>query len=520
MANVKQVVLPDIGTSDEVQVIELNVNVGDQITAQDSIITLESDKASMEVPAPYGGKVVAFNVKTGDNVTQGSVIMTMEIDEEPEVSVKAPITESAADIKEVLVPDIGTTDKVDVIEVNAMLGQELQEGETLITLESDKASMELPMPFTGIIRELKVKVGYQVAQGSLVAIAQTKTNTTSASSSAKTSATTNTTDNATVGGPTMAAPLASSSAKVDPAVLESNDIIHASPSIRRIAREFGVDLLKIKGSGRKGRILKADVQEFVKQALSTGGAGGIAVSTAPVVDHARFGDIERQPLSRIKKLSAAHLHRNWVSIPHVTQIDEVDITEMESFRQQSKEKFAKQGLKLTPLVFVMKAVVGALRQFPEFNVSLDSDGEHVIVKKYFHLGIAVDTANGLVVPVVRDVDSKGIQELSKDLAELSEVARAGKLKPEQMQGSSFTITSLGGIGGGAFTPIINAPDVAILGLSKAGYKPVLDSNGQWLPRLMLPISLSYDHRVIDGAQAARFITYLGELLVDIRRLLL
>ncbi len=419
-------------------------------------------------------------------------------------------------IKQVLVPDIGDYKDVPVIEVLVKAGDTVMAEQSLLTLETDKATMDVPAPFAGVVKEIKVKVGDKISQGGMILLLEVSAG------------------DAAVVTPTIAAtpvPTANPSPALpltrglrgwggQEGLGFSTGKAHASPSIRRFARELGVDLARVKGSGEKNRVTKSDVQGYVKAALSQGGTGGgLQVLAMPVVDFAKFGAIESKPLSRIQKISGANLHRNWVTIPHITQHDEADITDMEALRKQLGEEYSKQGIKITPLAFMLKAVEEALQQFPNFNASLDASGENLILKKYFHIGVAVDTPDGLMVPVLRDVDQKGIVQLAEELAVLSAKARDKKLPATEMQGGCFTISSLGGIGGTAFTPIINAPEVAILGVSRASMKPVY-KDGEFVPRLMLPLSLSYDHRVIDGAAAVRFTTYLGQVLSDARRLAL
>ncbi|WP_239250517.1 dihydrolipoyllysine-residue acetyltransferase [Candidatus Nitrotoga sp. M5] len=439
-----------------------------------------------------------------------------------------------AEIKQVLLPDIGDYIDVPVIEVMVKVGDTVKAEQSLLTLETDKATMDVPAPFDGVVNNVSVKVGDKVSEGTLILSMETSTTETSVEVSPTTTpAPLKEAENSAVAKPSEApatksaeAPAAKTiEAPAAPTDLPSNHTgkAHASPSIRRFARELGVDLTRVKGGGSKGRITKNDVQSFVKTALAqpqsgTGGAG-LQVAAMPAVDFSRFGVTEIKPLSRIKKLSGANLHRNWVSIPHVTQHDEADITEMEVFRKELGEEYSKQGIKITPVAFLLKAVVTAMQQYPNFNSSLDSSGENLVLKKYCHIGVAVDTSDGLVVPVLRDVDQKGIVQLAKELGEISIMAREKKLTATAMQGGCFTISSLGGIGGTAFTPIINAPEVAILGVSKASIKPVFKEGG-FVPRLMLPLSLAYDHRVIDGADAVRFTSYLGKVLSDVRRLVL
>ncbi|EGR2116997.1 pyruvate dehydrogenase complex dihydrolipoyllysine-residue acetyltransferase [Vibrio cholerae] len=529
-AALKEVQVPDIG-GDEVEVTEIMVKVGDVVAEEQSLITVEGDKASMEVPAPFAGTVKEIKIAAGDKVSTGSLIMVFEVAGAAPVAAPvqaaAPVAAAApavAALKEVQVPDIGG-DEVTVTEIMVNVGDSISEEQSLITVEGDKASMEVPAPFAGTLKEIKVAVGDKVKTGSLIMVfevagaapvaAPVQAAPAPAAAPAQTAA------------PAAAAPATSGEFQ------ENHEYSHASPVVRRLAREFGVNLAKVKGSGRKNRILKEDVQNYVKEALKRLESGAQAAASGkgdgaalgllpwPKVDFSKFGDTEVQPLSRIKKISGANLHRNWVMIPHVTQWDNADITELEKFRQEQNAMEAKRdtGMKITPLVFIMKAAAKALEAFPAFNSSLSDDGESLILKKYVNIGIAVDTPNGLVVPVFKDVNKKGIYELSKELAEVSKKARGGKLTAADMQGGCFTISSLGGIGGTAFTPIVNAPEVAILGVSKSEMKPVWNGK-EFAPRLQLPLSLSYDHRVIDGAEGARFITYLNECLSDIRRLVL
>ncbi|HHY0339133.1 TPA: pyruvate dehydrogenase complex dihydrolipoyllysine-residue acetyltransferase [Vibrio cholerae] len=529
-AALKEVQVPDIG-GDEVEVTEIMVKVGDVVAEEQSLITVEGDKASMEVPAPFAGTVKEIKIAAGDKVSTGSLIMVFEVAGAAPVAapVQAAVPAAAAApavaaLKEVQVPDIGG-DEVTVTEIMVNVGDSISEEQSLITVEGDKASMEVPAPFAGTLKEIKVAAGDKVKTGSLIMVFEVA-------------------GAAPVAAPVQAAPApaaapaqAAAPAAAAPATSgefqENHEYSHASPVVRRLAREFGVNLAKVKGSGRKNRILKEDVQNYVKEALKRLESGAQAAASGkgdgaalgllpwPKVDFSKFGDTEVQPLSRIKKISGANLHRNWVMIPHVTQWDNADITELEKFRQEQNAMEAKRdtGMKITPLVFIMKAAAKALEAFPAFNSSLSDDGESLILKKYVNIGIAVDTPNGLVVPVFKDVNKKGIYELSKELAEVSKKARGGKLTAADMQGGCFTISSLGGIGGTAFTPIVNAPEVAILGVSKSEMKPVWNGK-EFAPRLQLPLSLSYDHRVIDGAEGARFITYLNECLSDIRRLVL
>ncbi len=420
-----------------------------------------------------------------------------------------------AEIKNVLVPDIGNYKDVPIIEVAVKAGDQVKAEQTLLTLETDKATMDVPAPYDGVVKEVKVKVGDKVSEGVLIVTIE------ASGAVASTAA-------AAAPAPVAPAPAAqpapvAAAAIAQTAPVASSGSAHASPSIRRFARELGVNLPQVKGSGEKGRVTKDDVQNFVKQSLAqprgaTGG-NGLQVLEMPVVDFAKFGEIETKPLSRIKKISGANLHRNWVTIPHVTQFEEADISEMEAFRKELGTEYAKQNIKITPLAFLLKASAITLKHFPDFNASLDASGENLVLKKYIHIGVAVDTPDGLMVPIVRDVDQKGIVQLAKELGEISARAREKKITAAEMQGGCFTISSLGGIGGTAFTPIINAPEVAILGVSRSSMKP-LWKDGEFVPRLMLPLSLSYDHRVIDGAAGARFTTYLAHVLSDMRRLAL
>ncbi|HAU8292797.1 TPA: pyruvate dehydrogenase complex dihydrolipoyllysine-residue acetyltransferase [Vibrio vulnificus] len=531
-AELKEVHVPDIG-GDEVEVTEIMVAIGDSIEEEQSLITVEGDKASMEVPAPFAGTLKEIKVAAGDKVSTGSLVMIFEVAGSgaaapAPVAAAAPAAAPAAvsgagtpERKEVNVPDIGG-DEVEVTEIMVAVGDTVSEEQSLITVEGDKASMEVPAPFAGTVKEIKVAAGDKVSTGSLIMVFEVAGAAPVAAAAP-----------AQAAAPAPA-PVAKAEAQATTSDFKENDeYAHASPVVRRLAREFGVNLSKVKGSGRKSRILKEDVQAYVKDALKRLESGAVAAASGkgdgaalgllpwPKVDFSKFGETEVQPLSRIKKISGANLHRNWVMIPHVTQWDNADITELENFRKEQNAIEAKKdsGMKITPLVFIMKAAAKALEAFPAFNSSLSDDGESLILKKYVNIGIAVDTPNGLVVPVFKDVNKKGIYELSEELMVVSKKARAGKLTAADMQGGCFTISSLGGIGGTAFTPIVNAPEVGILGVSKSEIKPVWNGK-EFAPRLQLPLSLSYDHRVIDGAEGARFITYLNECLSDIRRLVL
>ena len=547
MSDIQKILVPDVG-GDEVEIIEICVAIGDSVEAEDAIITVETDKASMDIPAPAAGTISALSVSVGDKLKEGDLIAEMSgsasVDSAPvaeEAPTAAPqaVTEApaapqasapaASAIIDVEVPDIGEDGEVDVIEVLVAVGDVIAEEDGLITLETDKATMDVPTPSAGTVVEVLINTGDKVKQGSLVIRLET-----SAGAAAP----------AEVAQPSAAAPVAAAPQKAAPEAKKSSPVphhpqagsvskgaIYASPSIRRIAREFGVDLTLVKGTGNKDRILKEDVQSYVKYELSrpkanagssvAAGEGGLQVVSAKAIDFSKFGEIETKPLTRIQKISGPFLHRNWVTIPHVTQFDEADITNVEAFRKEQNVVCEKQklGFKITPLVFILKAAADALRTFPVFNSSLSEDGESLILKKYIHIGVAVDTPNGLVVPVVRDVDQKGIHQLSRELLEISIKARDGKLKAQDMQGGCFTISSLGGIGGTAFTPIVNAPEVAILGVSKSEMKPKWNGS-EFVPKLMLPLSMSYDHRVIDGALAARFTVHLASVMSDIRKLIL
>ncbi|MCE0493366.1 pyruvate dehydrogenase complex dihydrolipoyllysine-residue acetyltransferase [Vibrio salinus] len=526
-SELKEIHVPDIG-GDEVEVTEIMVAVGDSVEEEQSLLTVEGDKASMEVPAPLAGTVKEIKVASGDKVSTGSLIMVFEVAGSGAAPVAAPaeaasvVAPVAATAKEVNVPDIGG-DEVEVTEIMVAVGDTIEEEQSLITVEGDKASMEVPAPFAGTVKEIKIATGDKVSTGSLIMVFEVAGAAPASVAAPAAAPAASAKAEAPKAAPASSAPASSGEFK------ENNEYAHASPVVRRLAREFGVDLSKLKGTGRKSRILKEDVQNYVKEALkrlesgaASGGDGSaLGLLPWPKVDFSKFGDTEVQPLSRIKKISGANLHRNWVMIPHVTQWDNADITELEAFRKEQNAIEAKKdtGVKITPLVFIMKAAAKALEAFPSFNSSLSEDGESLILKKYVNIGIAVDTPNGLVVPVFKDVNKKGIYELSDELKAVSKKARAGKLTAADMQGGCFTISSLGGIGGTAFTPIVNAPEVAILGVSKSEMKPVWNGK-EFIPRLQLPLSLSYDHRVIDGAEGARFITYLNGCLSDIRRLVL
>ncbi|MBI6193534.1 pyruvate dehydrogenase complex dihydrolipoyllysine-residue acetyltransferase [Providencia rettgeri] len=516
----KDVAVPDIG-GDEVEVTEIMVKVGDKVEAEQSLITVEGDKASMEVPAPFAGTVKEIKIATGDKVKTGSLIMVFEVAgaapaAAPVAQAAAPAAPTASAIKDVNVPDIGG-DEVEVTEVMVKVGDTVSAEQSIITVEGDKASMEVPAPFAGTVKEIKIATGDKVKTGSLIMTFEVAgaAPAPAAAPAAQPSAP----------APAQAAPAKATDNKTE--FVENDAYIHATPVIRRLAREFGVNLAKVKGTGRKGRILREDVQAYVKDAVkraeapAAAGGGLPGMLPWPKVDYSKFGEVEEVELGRIQKISGANLSRNWVMIPHVTLMEEVDTTEVEEFRKQQNKEAEKKKLdvKITPLVFVMKAVARALEEMPRFNSSISEDAQRLFLKKYINIGIAVDTPNGLVVPVFKDVNKKGILELSRELMEVSKKARAGKLTASDMQGGCFTISSLGGIGTTGFAPIVNAPEVAIMGLSRSSMKPVWNGS-EFVPRLILPMSLSFDHRVIDGADGARFITLVGQLMSDIRRLVM
>jgi pyruvate dehydrogenase E2 component (dihydrolipoamide acetyltransferase) len=574
VASSTEVVVPDIGDFDNVPVIEVLVSAGDRVNAEDPLITLESDKATMDVPSPEAGVVKELRVTVGDTVSEGSAILVLETDgEAPEQDTsggadgaqsrtresgesgapqaeeadetatkdRAPAPGGGSKTEEVRVPDIGDFSDVPVIEVLVATGDSVKAEDALVTLESDKATMDVPSPADGEIDELRVSVGDTVSEGSVIltmkvaaAKAPPETKPKDPATAEAKPADTGTARKAAE-APAPGAGEASEQRKREEAgvrppptaaIADSEPppqrLFHATPAVRRFARELGVDLARIRGTGRKGRILREDVKGFVKEALTrpaAAAAPGAGIEPVPAVDFSRFGETETRPLSRIKKISGPHLHRAWLNVPHVTHHDEADITELEAFRKSLKPEAEKKGLRVTALGFIMKAVAAALAEFPGVNASLSLDGESLVLKKYFHIGVAVDTPNGLVVPVFRDVDKKGIYELAEEMADVSARAREGKLKPGEMQGGCISISSLGGIGGTGFTPIVNAPEVAILGVTRARMTPVWNGT-EFVPRLMLPLDLSYDHRVVDGAEAARFVAYLCGLLGDLRRLLL
>lgn len=529
----KEVNVPDIG-GDEVEVTEILVKVGDTVTAEQSLITVEGDKASMEVPAPFAGVVKEIKISTGDKVNTGSLIMVFEAEGAAPAAAPAAKQEAApaaapaaSGAKDVNVPDIGG-DEVEVTEILVKVGDKVAAEQSLIVVEGDKASMEVPAPFAGIVKELKVSTGDKVSTGKLIMVFEVEGAAPAAAPAAKQEAA----PAAEAAKPAAAPAAAKADAKADAKgeFAENDAYVHATPVIRRLAREFGVNLAKVKGTGRKGRILKEDVQTYVKDAVKRAEAAPAAAASGgslpgllpwPKVDFSKFGEIEEVELGRIQKISGANLSRNWVVIPHVTHFDKTDITDLEAFRKQQNAEAEKRKLdvKFTPVVFIMKAVAAALEQMPRFNSSLSEDAQKLTLKKYINIGVAVDTPNGLVVPVFKDVNKKGITELSRELMAISKKARDGKLTAGDMQGGCFTISSLGGLGTTHFAPIVNAPEVAILGVSKSAMEPVWNGK-EFEPRLMMPISLSFDHRVIDGADGARFITIINNTLSDIRRLVM
>ncbi len=545
-----EIKVPDIGDFKDVEIIEIMVKPGDTIAVEQSLVTVESDKASMEIPSSVAGVVKEIKVKLGDKINEGTLLLLLEAygaagtsapvaaataAPAPAAAPAAPPSAPAAAAPaasgggvEVKVPDIGDFKEVEVIEMLVKVGDTVKAEQSLITVESDKASMEIPSSAAGVIKELKVKIGDKVAEGTLVAILEGAGGAAAAPSAAAAPVA------AAAAAPAPALSLVPAAAKpAEPPVTEGGALPHASPSIRKFARELGVDLRYVKATGPKGRIVHEDVQNYVKGAVaqvvsgnvpkaaaaSGGGGNGLNLLPWPSLDFSKFGATELKPLSRIQKLSGPNLARNWAMIPHVTQFDEADITDLEAFRKETNTAMAKQGVKLTMLAFVMKASVAALKKFPAFNSSLDADGANLILKKYYNIGFAADTPNGLMVPVIKDCDKKGFAEIAAETGALAAKARDGKLGVADMQGATFTISSLGGVGGTSFTPIINAPEVAILGLSKSDQKPKWDGKA-FVPRLMLPLSLSYDHRVIDGAQAARFSTYLADVLADMRKVMI
>ena len=548
-----QVLVPDVGDAAEVEIIEILVSVGDVIAKDDSLVVLESDKASMEIPTPEGGKVVSIAVKEGDIVDEGTLIIELEIataaepamqssanekntpksvpDESQEVMAAqesdqvSPVQDASAPREQIIaVPDVGGADEVLVTDLLVKVGDALEAEDSLVVLESDKASMEIPTPVAGEVLEILVEEGAEVKEGDalvrLMAADQTSDPSETASAPAVSAATVEAVPLKPVSTPAAPQPVATLASS-----LETSALVHAGPAVRKQAREYGVDLGEVIPSGQKSRILKEDIQNFVKQRLSEPSSKSSAdavsggIPPIPDVDFSRFGVTEMVQLSRIRKASAKNLHRSWVNVPHVTQFDEADITELEAFRKSQNIELAKTGNKITPLAFLVKACVNALIKYPQFNASIESSFDHMVYKKYYNIGVAVETPDGLVVPVIKDADKKGVIQVAQETAELAALAREKKLPMDAMQGGTFSISSLGGIGGTAFTPIVNAPEVAILGVSKSKMAPVYDGI-EFQPRNILPLSLSYDHRAIDGAEAARFTAHIAQVLSDLKRLIL
>ncbi|WP_024330366.1 pyruvate dehydrogenase complex dihydrolipoyllysine-residue acetyltransferase [Simiduia agarivorans] len=533
--------VPDIGGAEDVDVIEICVSVGDEVSEGDSLIVLETDKASMEVPSPVSGKVVSIALKEGAKVSQGAVIGVVAVAGNGASAPKAeaapapaqaaapvaaaPVAAAApAGDRDLVIPDLGGSENVDVIEVCVAVGDTVAEGDSLVVLETDKASMEVPAEFAGTIKSLTVKEGDKLSAGSVIGVivAEGKAAPVASAPAAAPAAAP---APATTAAPAAPATAAATSA-ADEAVPGFVDSVYAGPAVRKLARQLGVDMTKIKGSGPRNRLTKDDIRSYVKtiiQDVQTGklqsGSVGSGIPAVPAVDFAKFGPIEMVKMSKIKKVTAANMQRSWLNVPHVTQWDDADITELEAFRNSMKAEAEKRGVKLTPVPFLLKACAAALRAEPSFNVSMHHDGEHIVQKDYVHIGMAVDTPNGLMVPVIRDVDKKGLYELAEEATALAKKARDGKLMPNDMQGGCFTISSLGAMGGNGFTPIVNTPEVAILGVSRAQVKPVWNGK-EFEPRNMLPLSLSYDHRAINGGDAGRFFTYLTAVIGDIRKLLL
>ncbi|GAA5316295.1 MAG: dihydrolipoyllysine-residue acetyltransferase [Candidatus Pelagadaptatus aseana] len=544
------ILVPDLGGAENVDVIEVCVAVGDTIEAEQSLLVLESDKASMEVPAPKGGKVVALHVNEGDSLSEGSKILELELagesdgDSDAESSVAAvqpeapavesvaepavqsePVAAAAVSEQEVPVPDVGGSDAVEVIEVCVQVGDELAEGDSLVVLESDKASMEIPAPAAGKVVAVKLSEGDKVHTGDVIAIMAVETSAASAAAASEPAS--ESPAPAPAPAPSHAPAVdAVSDTQIPDSDMPGIDVAgHAGPAARKLARQLGVDLTKVVSSGPRSRVTREDIRNYVQKVVQqvesgkTPVASGSGIPPIPEVDFAKFGEVEMVKLSKIAKVTVQNMSRSWLNVPHVTQFDDADITELEDFRKSMKAEAEQRGVKLTPLPFLMKAAAAALVKEPSFNVSLHADGEHKVQKKYVHIGMAVDTPNGLMVPVIRNVDQKSLWQLAEETAVMAAKARAGKLMPNDMQGGCFTISSLGAIGGNGFTPIVNAPEVAIMGVSKAQIKPVWNGS-EFVPRQMLPLTVSYDHRAINGADCGRFFTYLVAMLSDIRKLLL
>ena len=548
MSTLQEVRVPDLGDFDEVEIVEVMVAVGDQIAPEDPLITLETEKAAMEVPSPHAGVVAEMQVGTGMRVAAGDLILVLDtesaeaqagtgaaeelkqaegVEESAAPSAAAALAVATASVQ-ITVPDLGDFEAAEIIEVQAQVGDRLEVEDPVITLETDKAAMDVPATAAGKVLSVAVEVGQKVGMGAVILELEAELTGAEASADPVAEPTVAARPEFTSEPPASPPPPAAKPppAQRGPASLPPIDETrfskaHASPSVRKFARELGVDLAQVSGSGQKTRVLKEDVKAFVKAILTGqgGAAAGPAWPAVPEIDFAKFGDVEVKPLSRIQKISGPRLHASWVNLPHVTQNDEADLTELEARRQKLKSSAKDNGVRLTPLAFIIKAAVIALKEFPVFNTSMSADGEALVYKKYFHIGFAADTPNGLLVPVIRDADVKDVMSIAQELGELSQKARDGKLTAAQMQGGTFTVSSLGGIGGTTFTPIINAPEVAILGVGRSAYKPVFQ-DGEFIPRLILPVSLSYDHRVIDGATGVRFTTFLGSVLADVDRILL
>ncbi len=538
----EKIQVPDVGSSDPVDVIEISVKVGDTIAAEDTIVVLESDKATVEVPAPKAGKVTAINVKVGDRVKEGDDLLEVDAESQGDGAEVAPAAEQKEEAapepapaaeaapaspassggsrtETVTVPDLGDIEGAEIIEVSVAPGDVLEAEQVIAVLESDKASLEIPAPMAGTVESVIIKAGDKVSTGDALLTLKVSGGDAAPAPAAQ--------DNPAPARAEAAAPPVASkpepkAAPAPAAVSSPGKAVHAGPAVRKLAREMGVDLGQVTGTGPKDRILKEDVHAWVKQRLEAQpapAAGGGLSLDLPDIDFSQFGEIEREELNKLRKVSAQNLHRSWLTIPHVTQHDNADITDLEAFRKQQNKALEREGVKLTMLAFLVAACAKALKEFPRFNSSLENSGEALIHKHYINIGIAVDTPNGLVVPVIKDADKKTLKEIAREMGELAEKARNRKLTPADMKGGTFSISSLGGIGGTAFTPIVNWPEVAILGVSRSDMQPVWDGS-QFVPRLTLPLSLSYDHRVIDGADAARFTTYLSQLLSDMRRVLL
>ncbi len=527
-----EAVIPNIGDASDIEVIEILVNLGDSVDVETPLLTLETDKASMDVPSMHAGIVASIAVNVGDKVSEGSVILMLDaasIDNDASATSsdkKTPVKEASVQVTaasqspvetqtvvDIIIPDIGDTNGIDVIDVMVNVGDVVEKDQAIMTLEGDKATMDIPSSHAGTVESMCLKVGDKVSQGDVIL-------TLKSMSAAGMTVSANVAPNTNVVAETASKVPVKKEVAVNvlQVATSSTSVVYASPSVRRLAREFGVDLTLVDGSGRKARIVKEDIQSFVKGRLAQP-QGNAGIPQIASIDFSKFGSIETKPLNKIKRLTAQSMSRSWLNVPHVTQFDEADISDLEVFRKANKEAALAKGAKLTPLAFIVQAVVKALQAFPNFNSSLDAKSENLIIKNYYNIGIAVDTPNGLVVPLIKNAETKGLLDLARDMAELGNKARNKKLTPADMSGGCFTISSLGGIGGTAFTPIVNAPEVAILGVSKAQIKPIYNGK-DFDPRLMLPLSLSYDHRVIDGAEAARFSTYLCQCLSDIRTLLL